>query len=70
MKLNGTQQPLAYTIDVNLLTENTNAIKKNTQIVSAGSMEISREVHAKKLSSLLLMSRHQSTKHHHNRPIS
>lgn len=52
MKLNGTQQPLTYAIDVNLLTVNTNTIKQNTLIVSAGSMEISREVHAKKLSRL------------------
>jgi len=38
--------------------------------VSAGSMEVSREVHAKKLSSQQLMSCHQCTTHHRNRPIS
>jgi uncharacterized protein YbcV (DUF1398 family) len=48
MKLNGTQQPLTYVNYVNSLTENTNTINKNTQIVLAGSTEISLEVHEKR----------------------
>jgi hypothetical protein len=44
LKLNGTHQLLAYADDVNLLGDNTDAIKKNTETLFDASKEISLEI--------------------------
>jgi hypothetical protein len=41
LKLNGTHQLLAYADDVNLLRDNIDTIKKNTEIVFDASKEVS-----------------------------
>jgi hypothetical protein len=43
-KLNGTHQLLAYTDDVNLLGDNTDTIKKNTEILIYASKEVGLEI--------------------------
>jgi hypothetical protein len=47
--LNGTHQLLVYTDDVNLLGDNIDTIKKNTQTSSDVSKEVGLEVNAKNL---------------------
>jgi hypothetical protein len=44
MKLNGTQQLLAYADDVNLLGDNIDTIKKNTETLFNASKEVSLEI--------------------------
>jgi hypothetical protein len=44
MKLNGTHQLLAYADDVNLLSDNIDNIKKNTETLSDASREVHLEV--------------------------
>jgi hypothetical protein len=44
LKLNGTHQLLAYADDVNLLRDNIDTIKKNTENLSAASMEVGLEI--------------------------
>jgi hypothetical protein len=44
LKLNGTQQLLAYADDVNLLDDNVDTIKKNTQTLIDASKEVGLEV--------------------------
>jgi hypothetical protein len=48
LKLNGTHQLLFYADDVNLLGDNTDAIKKNTTTLFEASKEVSLEVNAEK----------------------
>jgi hypothetical protein len=44
MKLNGTHQLLAYTDDVNLLGDNIDTIKKDTETLTDASMEVGLEI--------------------------
>jgi hypothetical protein len=44
LKLNGTHQLLAYANDVNLLEDNTNAIKTNTETLIDASKEVGLEI--------------------------
>jgi hypothetical protein len=48
MKLNGTHQLLVYADDVNLLEDNINIIKKNTETAIAASKEVGQEVNTER----------------------
>jgi hypothetical protein len=48
LKLNGTHQLLAYADDVNLLGDNTNTVKKNTENVIDANNEVDLEIKAEK----------------------
>jgi hypothetical protein len=48
MKLNGTQQLLVYADDVNLLGDNINAVKKNTETLIDASKEVGLEENTEK----------------------
>jgi hypothetical protein len=61
LKLNGTHQLLAYVDDVNLLGDNIDTIKKNTDTLTDASKEVRLEIKEDKTKSmLLLVSRHQN----------
>jgi hypothetical protein len=50
LKLNGTHKLLAYSDDVNLLGDNVDSIKKNTQTLSDASKEVGLEINVEKTS--------------------
>jgi hypothetical protein len=58
-KLNGTHQFLAYADDVNLLGDNIDTIKKNTESLIVASKEIGIEINVDK-TKYVLLSRHQN----------
>jgi hypothetical protein len=59
LKLNGTHHFLAYADDVNVLGDNIDTIKKNTEIVIDGSKEVGLEMNVAK-TKYMLLSRHQN----------
>jgi hypothetical protein len=59
LKLNGTYQLLAYTDDVNLLGDNTDTIKKNTESLTDASKEVGLEINIQK-TKYRSLSRHQN----------
>jgi hypothetical protein len=59
LKLNGTHQLLAYADDVNLLGDNIDTIKKNTETLIDASKEVGREICVEK-TKYMLLSRHQN----------
>jgi hypothetical protein len=65
LKLNGTHHLLVYADDVNLLGDNTDAIKKKTQTLIDASKEVGLEVNAEK-TMYMLMSCHQDAGLNHN----
>jgi hypothetical protein len=65
LKLNGTYQLLVYIDDVNLLDDNIDTIKKNTQTLIDASKEVGREVNTEK-TKYMLLSRHQNTGQNHD----
>jgi hypothetical protein len=65
-KLYGTHQILVYADDVNLLRDNTNAIKKNTEALNDACKEGGLEVNSEKCKYIILMSRHQNAGANHN----
>jgi hypothetical protein len=58
VKLNGTHQLLAYADDVNLLGDNIETIKENTETLTETSKEVDIEMSVEK-SKYMLLSRHQ-----------
>jgi hypothetical protein len=52
LKLNGTRQLLSYADDVNLLGDNTDTIKKNTETVIEASKEVWSRTNVEKLSTV------------------
>jgi hypothetical protein len=59
LKLNGTHLLLAYADDVNLLGDNIDTIKKNTETVTDASKEVGLEVRVEK-TKYMLLSRHEN----------
>jgi hypothetical protein len=59
LKLNGTHQLLAYTNDVNLLGDNIDIIKKNTETLIDASKEVDLEINVEK-TKYMLISRHHN----------
>jgi hypothetical protein len=59
LKLNGTHQLLAYADDVNLLKDNIDTIKKNTETLIDASKEVGLEINVDK-TKYMLLSRHQN----------
>jgi hypothetical protein len=59
MKLNGTHQLLAYADDVNLLEDNIDTIKKNTETLIDASKKVGLEINIEKVKYMFL-SRHQN----------
>jgi hypothetical protein len=59
LRLNGTHQLLAYADDVNLLGDNIDTVKKNTEYLIVASKEIGLEINVEK-TKYMLLSRHQN----------
>jgi hypothetical protein len=59
LKLNGTHQPLAYADDVNLLGDNIDTVKKNTETLIDANKEVGLEINVEK-TKYMLLSRHQN----------
>jgi hypothetical protein len=59
MKLNGTHQLLAYAEDVNLLGDNIDTLRKNTEILFDASKEVGLEINVDK-TKYTLLSRHKN----------
>jgi hypothetical protein len=60
---------VAYADDLNLLGDNIDTIKKNTEILVDASKEVGLETDAEK-TNYMLLSRHQNAGHNHNIRIS
>jgi hypothetical protein len=65
LKLYGTHQLLVCTDDVNLLGDNMNSMKKNTEALIAASREVDVEVNTQKTKHML-MSHHENAGQKHN----
>jgi hypothetical protein len=68
LKLNGTHRLLAYSDDVNLLRDNKDAIKKNTESLTDASNEVGLEINVDK-TKYMLLSRQQNVGHNRDLKI-
>jgi TRAP-type uncharacterized transport system substrate-binding protein len=64
LKLNETHQLLAYTGDVNLLGDNIDTIKKNTETLIDASKEVGLEINIEKTKFMLLSCHQNADKNH------
>jgi hypothetical protein len=69
LKLNGTPQLLVYANDVNLLGDNIDTIKKNTEFFIDAKKKVGLEVNTEQ-SKYMLLSRHQNAGQNHDIKIS
>jgi hypothetical protein len=66
LKLNGTRQLLAYTDDVDLLGNNIDTAKKNTETLLDASKEVGLEINVEKTKYMLLITRIRAKSVHEN----
>jgi hypothetical protein len=65
LKLNGAHHILAYAVDVDLLEDGIDAIKKNTKPLIDASKEVYLEINIEK-TKYMLLSRHQNVGQNHD----
>jgi hypothetical protein len=64
LQLNGTHQLLVYAVNVNLLRDNIDTLKENTETLINASKEVGLEVNTEK-TKYMLLSRHQNAGQNH-----
>jgi hypothetical protein len=65
LKLNGTHQLLVYAVDVDLLGDDIDTIKKNSETLIGASKQVGLEVNTEK-TKYMLLSHHQNAEQNHD----
>jgi hypothetical protein len=60
LKLNGSHQPLSYADDDNLVGDNIDTVKKNTEIVIVASKDVGLELNTERTKYVLLSCHHNA----------